>query len=53
MESFSIAEDYLNSDGVLCLRLIALNTMDVVAAEIVGQLYTQWKDGKGSLRKEN
>ena len=35
------------------MRLIALNTMDVVAGEIVGQLFTKWKEDQGSMRKEN
>ena len=35
------------------MRLIAMNTMDLVAGEIVIKLFTKWREEQGSLSKEN
>lgn len=44
---------FLGLDGVLCMRLLAQNTMDIVTAEIVSELFKKWKklhSGDGSTR---
>ena len=35
------------------MRLIAMNTVDSVAGEIVSKLFTKWREEQGSLSKEN
>lgn len=39
----SYADEFLSLDGIFCMRLLAQNTTDVVAAEIVSALYKRWK----------
>ncbi|KAF6021449.1 hypothetical protein EB796_020247 [Bugula neritina] len=47
---------YLCLDGVFCMRLIAQNTTDVVAGEIITELYKKWKkhhSGKEDFNPES
>jgi len=39
--------DYLGLDGVFCMRLLAKNTADVTAAEIITELFKKWRVGRG------
>ena len=34
-------------DGVFCMRLLAKNTADVTAAEIITELFKKWREGRG------
>ena len=44
---------YLGLDGVFCMRLLAKNTTDVTAAEIITELFKKWRDDRGDESRFN